>query len=220
MSETNDRLKMEPSWKARLQDQFSLPYMIALREFLLERKRRGAQIFPEGAHYFRAMDLTPFEKVKVVILGQDPYHGPGQAHGLCFSVMPGVKVPPSLQNMYKEIENDLAIAPAAHGFLESWAQQGVFLLNSVLTVELGNAGAHQGKGWEQFTDKVVSILSDERDGLGVLVVGKLRTAQGADDRPGSASGADCTTSLTSVGASWVFRLQAFFARQRLVEKTR
>ena len=178
MKNTNDRLEMEPSWKARLQDEFQLPYMEALRSFLLERKRVGAQIYPAGSHYFHSMKLTPFEAVKVVILGQDPYHGPGQAHGLCFSVMPGVSVPPSLVNLYKEIKNDLGIAPAGHGFLESWARQGVFLLNSVLTVERGRAGAHQGKGWERLTDKIVSLLSDECEGLVFLLWGSYAQRKG------------------------------------------
>ncbi len=178
MSTENDRLTMEASWKARLQSEFQLPYMQALRDFLLERKRAGAVIYPPGSHYFQAMTLTPFDKVKVVILGQDPYHGPGQAHGLCFSVLPGVAVPPSLVNIYKEIASDLGIEPAKHGFLESWAQQGVFLLNSVLTVERGNAGAHQGKGWERLTDRIVSLLSDERDGLVFLLWGSYAQRKG------------------------------------------
>ncbi len=178
MSSEKDRLSMEASWKLRLQGEFKLPYMQELRSFLLLRKRAGAEIYPSGGNYFRAMELTPFDAVKVVILGQDPYHGPGQAHGLCFSVMPGVRVPPSLDNMYKEIENDLGVVPAKHGFLESWANQGVFLLNSVLTVERGNAGAHQGKGWERLTDKIVSLLSDQRDGLVFLLWGSYAQRKG------------------------------------------
>ncbi len=178
MSSENTRLVMEASWKSRLQDEFQLAYMQELRSFLLQRKHAGAQIYPAGNHYFRAMELTPFDAVKVVILGQDPYHGPGQAHGLCFSVLPGVAVPPSLANMYKEIKNDLGIAPTRHGFLESWAQQGVFLLNSVLTVERGNAGAHQGRGWERLTDRIVSLLSAERDGLVFLLWGSYAQRKG------------------------------------------
>lgn len=178
MNNTNDRLTMEASWKGRLQDEFQLPYMQELRNFLLERKRAGALIYPPSNHYFRAMELTPFDAVKVVVLGQDPYHGPGQAHGLCFSVLPGVAMPPSLVNIYKEMGNDLGIAPQRHGFLEPWAQRGVFLLNSVLTVERGSAGAHQGKGWERLTDKIVSLLSDERDGLVFLLWGSYAQRKG------------------------------------------
>jgi uracil-DNA glycosylase len=178
MSGEKDRLNMEASWKSRLQGEFELPYMRELRSFLSLRKRAGAKVYPLGSHYFRAMELTSFDAVKVVILGQDPYHGPGQAHGLCFSVMPGVRVPPSLDNIYKEIKRDLGINSAAHGFLESWAKQGVFLLNSVLTVEHGVAGAHQGKGWERLTDKIVSLLSDQRDGLVFLLWGSYAQRKG------------------------------------------
>ncbi len=134
--------------------------MASLREFLLARKAQGAQIFPKGSEYFRALDLTPLEDVRVVILGQDPYHGPGQAHGLCFSVRPGVRTPPSLVNIYKELHADLGIPPARHGYLEHWARQGVLLLNSVLTVEMGQAAAHQGKGWEGFTDAIVRLVNE------------------------------------------------------------
>ena len=133
--------------------------MADLKRFLLERKAAGARIFPPGSHWFRALDLTPPDKVRVVILGQDPYHGPGQAHGLCFSVRHGVPVPPSLVNIYKELQRDLGIAPPRHGFLESWARQGVLLLNAVLTVEMGDAGSHQGKGWERFTDAVIARVN-------------------------------------------------------------
>lgn len=178
MSSEKNRLSMEASWKSRLQGEFELPYMQELRNFLLLRKRAGAVIYPLGSNYFRAMELTPFDAVKVVILGQDPYHGPEQAHGLCFSVMPGVRVPPSLHNIYKEIEKDLGILPAKHGFLESWAKQGVLLLNSVLTVESGVAGAHQGKGWERLTDKIISLMSEQRDSLVFLLWGSYAQRKG------------------------------------------
>ena len=133
--------------------------MVQLRAFLLAEKAVGKQIFPEGSEWFRALDLTPLDKVRVVILGQDPYHGPGQAHGLCFSVKPGVRPPPSLVNIYKELQSDLGIARASHGFLEYWAQQGVLLLNSVLTVEMATAASHQKKGWELFTDAVIRLVN-------------------------------------------------------------
>lgn len=134
--------------------------MAALKRFLLEERASGKRIFPKGSEWFRALDLTPLDRVRVVILGQDPYHGPDQAHGLCFSVKPGVRPPPSLVNIFKELREDLGIAPPRHGFLESWARQGVLLLNSVLTVEMSRAASHQGKGWERFTDAVIRQISD------------------------------------------------------------
>ena len=156
----NDTVKLEDSWKQALSAEFASPYMAKLKNFLKGELSAGKWIFPKGADYFRAMDLTPLEEVKVVILGQDPYHGDGQAHGLCFSVQPGVRIPPSLVNIYKELESDLGIPPARHGFLESWAKQGVLLLNSVLTVERGRAASHQGQGWEQFTDAVIRQVNE------------------------------------------------------------
>ena len=158
MSET--AIKLEDSWKQALSAEFSSDYMTALRAFLVAERDAGKRIFPKGAEYFRALDLTPLDAVKVVILGQDPYHGAGQAHGLCFSVQPGVRIPPSLVNIYKEMQADLGIPPARHGFLESWAKQGVLLLNSVLTVEEARAASHQGQGWERFTDAVIRIVNE------------------------------------------------------------
>ena len=155
----NDAITLEDSWKTALSDEFSSGYMAELKRFLKSEYDAGKQIFPKGSEYFRALDLTPLDRVKVVILGQDPYHGDGQAHGLCFSVQPGVRVPPSLVNIYKEIEADLGIAPPRHGFLEHWAEQGVLLLNSVLTVERGLAASHQGRGWERFTDAVIAKIN-------------------------------------------------------------
>lgn len=154
-------VKVEESWKAALSDEFSSPYMASLKAFLVEEKDKGKQIFPRGSEYFRALDLTPLDKVRVVILGQDPYHGDGQAHGLSFSVRPGVRLPPSLVNIYKELQADLGIAPARHGFLEHWAEQGVLLLNSVLTVERAMAASHQGKGWEKFTDAIIRAVNEQ-----------------------------------------------------------
>ncbi|MDZ7873519.1 MAG: uracil-DNA glycosylase [Rhizobium sp.] len=154
-------VRLEDSWKAVLGDEFAQPYMRNLKDFLRAEKAAGKQIFPKGAEYFRALDLTPLDEVRVVILGQDPYHGAGQAHGLCFSVKPGVRIPPSLVNIYKELQSDLGIAPARHGFLEHWAQQGVLLLNSVLTVEEARAASHQGQGWERFTDAVIRAVNED-----------------------------------------------------------
>jgi len=152
-------VKLHPSWLDPLKAEFDSPYMADLRALLLAEKAAGKRIFPRSADWFRALDLTPPESVRVVILGQDPYHGEGQAHGLCFSVQPGVKVPPSLVNIYKELKSDLGIDPPGHGFLEHWAKQGVLLLNNCLTVEMGLAASHKGRGWERFTDAVVAQVN-------------------------------------------------------------
>jgi len=173
-----DRVRLEPGWKSRLANEFDAPYMQALREFLIAEKRAGKTIFPASANIFAALDATPFDQVKVVVLGQDPYHGPGQAHGLCFSVLPGVPVPPSLENIYAEQQRDLGIPRPDHGWLMPWARQGVLLLNAVLTVERGLAGSHQGKGWERFTDAVVARLNEEREGLVFLLWGSYAQAKG------------------------------------------
>ena len=174
----DSRIKLDPSWKARLGDYLQREDMAALSAFLRQRKAQGARIYPPGQEIFAAFDATPFEAVKVVILGQDPYHGPGQAHGLCFSVRPGVPVPPSLDNIFKEIHADLGLPRPDHGCLLPWALQGVLLLNAVLTVEDGRAGAHQGKGWEGFTDHVVDVLNREREGLVFLLWGNYAQAKG------------------------------------------
>ena len=152
-------IKLHADWLAALGGEFASDYMASLRGFLLGEKAAGKRIFPRGSEWFRALDLTPPGDVRVVILGQDPYHGPGQAHGLCFSVRPGVRVPPSLVNIYKELRADIGFTPPGHGFLEHWARQGVLLLNAVLTVEMGRAGAHQGRGWERFTDAVIAHVA-------------------------------------------------------------
>ena len=177
MSETRE-LRLEPSWKARVGDWFARDDMQALSAFLRERRAAGARIHPAPADIFAAFDATPLEDVKVVILGQDPYHGPGQAHGLSFSVLPGVPVPPSLVNIYKELVADVGFVRPDHGYLMPWAKQGVLLLNSVLTVEEGRAGSHQGKGWEGFTDHVVDVLNRERENLVFLLWGSYAQAKG------------------------------------------
>jgi uracil-DNA glycosylase len=176
---TKREIRLESSWKSRLQDEFGQPYMAALRQFLLERKRAGTAVYPPGDLIFNALNSTPFDSVKVVILGQDPYHGPGQAHGLCFSVPDGVASPPSLVNIFREIESDLGLPPPSSGNLQAWADQGVLLLNAVLTVERGQAGAHQGKGWERFTDRVVSELNRGREKLVFLLWGSYAMKKGA-----------------------------------------
>ena len=173
-----ERIRLEPSWKARLGDWLLRPEMQALGEFLRQRKAAGAHVYPPGPRIFAAFDATPFDEAKVVILGQDPYHGPGQAHGLCFSVLPGVAVPPSLDNIFKEIGRELGLPRPDHGCLLPWAGRGVLLLNAVLTVEEGRAGAHQGKGWEGFTDHAIQTLATEREGLVFLLWGSYAQAKG------------------------------------------
>ncbi|MBX3594957.1 uracil-DNA glycosylase [Sphingomonas sp.] len=175
---------LHPEWLEPLRGQFDAPYMADLRAFLVAEKAAGKRIFPRGRNWFRALDLTPPGDVRVVILGQDPYHGEGQAHGLCFSVQPGVRVPPSLVNIYKEMQSDLGIPPARHGFLEHWARQGVLLLNNVLTVEMGQAASHQGRGWERFTDAIVAHVNALPDPVVFLLWGShaRRKAQAVDDR--------------------------------------
>jgi uracil-DNA glycosylase len=154
---------LHESWKAPLAPEFGSDYMAQLRAFLVAEKAAGKVIYPKGSEWFRALDLTPLPKVRVVILGQDPYHGPGQAHGLCFSVKPGVRPPPSLGNIYKELQSDLGLTRPNHGNLQSWAEQGVLLLNSVLTVEAAKAASHQGKGWERFTDAIIALVNAKTD---------------------------------------------------------
>lgn len=146
-------------WSHWLGQEFQAEYMSALKAFLADEKAAKKVIYPHSSNWFRAFELTPLASVKVVILGQDPYHGPNQAHGLCFSVQPGVPVPPSLVNIYKELASDVGFTPVQHGFLEAWAKQGVLLLNTALTVEQGNAASHRGKGWEPFTDQAIETVS-------------------------------------------------------------
>jgi len=180
MTEENQaqHIDLEESWLAELQDEFKQEYMRQLRAFLLAEKAAHKQIYPPGKLIFNALNTTPLDQVKVVILGQDPYHGPGQAHGLCFSVLPGVAIPPSLANIYRELQADLSIPPARHGCLTHWAQQGVLLLNAVLTVERARAASHQGKGWEQFTDRIVHVLNEKKAGLVFLLWGSYAQKKG------------------------------------------
>ncbi|MDJ0707279.1 MAG: uracil-DNA glycosylase [Leptolyngbyaceae cyanobacterium MO_188.B28] len=175
---TTSTIQLEPSWKAVLEDVFATPNMQALKKFLKAEKAAGKIIYPRGSLIFNAMNSTPFDQVKVVILGQDPYHGPGQAHGLCFSVPEGVALPPSLINIFKEIEQDLGVKLPKHGCLQGWADQGVLLLNSVLTVERHKAASHKGKGWEQFTDAIISALNQQRKNLVFLLWGSYAQQKG------------------------------------------
>ena len=172
-------IKLEPGWRERLRGEFEQPYMSELKRFLLAERERGRRIFPKGSEWFRALDLTPLEQVRVVILGQDPYHGAGQAHGLCFSVEPGVPPPPSLINIFKELDSDLGIEPARHGLLDHWARQGVLLLNSVLTVEMGRAASHRDRGWERFTDAVVAEVNAKPEPVVFLLWGSYAQKKAA-----------------------------------------
>jgi uracil-DNA glycosylase len=172
-------VRLHESWLAALGEEFASPYMAALRAFLVAEKAAGKSIFPKGGEWFAALDLTPLDRVRVVILGQDPYHGPGQAHGLCFSVRHGTRPPPSLINIYKELESDLGLKPAPHGFLEHWAKQGVLLLNSVLTVEMGRAASHRERGWERFTDAVVRLVAARPDPVVFMLWGSYAQKKAA-----------------------------------------
>lgn len=163
--------QIEESWLAALSDEFNADYFKKLRQFIQEEKKQY-RIFPPGPQIFTAFNLTPLTAVKVVIIGQDPYHGAGQAHGLCFSVPQGIPHPPSLKNIYKELHTDLGMPIPKSGNLEGWARQGVLLLNATLTVREGEAGSHQGKGWEQFTDSVIGTISQLRAGVVFLLWGK------------------------------------------------
>ena len=176
---TQADIKLHPSWLERLQGEFAENYMTDLKRFLLAEKQQGKRIFPKGSDWFRALDLTPIEEVRVVILGQDPYHGPGQAHGLCFSVPSGVQPPPSLVNIYKELESDLGISRPRHGFLEHWARQGVLLLNSVLTVEMGRAASHRERGWERFTDRIIAEVNAKSDPVVFMLWGSYAQKKAA-----------------------------------------
>lgn len=180
MAETGS-VKLEPGWLGYLKGEFDKPYMQHLRQFLVDEKRNGKVIFPRGSEYFNALNSTPFDRVKVVILGQDPYHGPGQAHGLCFSVQQGIQPPPSLVNIFKEIESDIGLPAGhfSHGCLEGWAAQGVLLLNAVLTVERYKAASHQGRGWETFTDSAIAALSGNRQHLVFMLWGSYAQRKGA-----------------------------------------
>ncbi len=171
--------QIHPSWQAVLGDEFNKPYMQALRAFLKQEKAAGRIIYPSGSLIFNAFNHTPFEQVKVVIIGQDPYHGVGQAHGLSFSVQQGVALPPSLQNIFKEVAADLNIHMSGKGDLTPWANQGVLLLNATLTVVQANAGSHQGRGWETFTDAAIAALNACREGLVFVLWGSYAQKKGA-----------------------------------------
>lgn len=175
---TDKQIQLEASWLEQLGNEFEQEYMQQLKQFLSKEKQQRKVIYPSSSLWFNAFNTTPFDQVKVVILGQDPYHGPDQAHGLCFSVLPGVRFPPSLLNIFKELQTDVDFTMPSHGCLQSWAEQGVLLLNATLTVEQGNAGSHQGRGWETFTDKAISCLNENREGLVFLLWGSYAQKKG------------------------------------------
>lgn len=178
-SDFKSDVKLHSSWQAKLKTEFANDSMKNLKAFLQKEYSAGKTIYPQGDEYFAALNLTPLDKVKVVIIGQDPYHGPGQAHGLCFSVRDGVRFPPSLLNIFKELKADVGIEIPKSGCLTKWAEQGVLLLNAVLTVEDGKAAAHQGKGWEQFTDRIVHILNEEKEHIVFILWGSYAQKKAA-----------------------------------------
>lgn len=179
MSVVTKKIDLHPSWLTHLANEFEQPYMKQLRAFLVAEKQQGKVIYPASKDIFNAFNSTPLDQVKVVILGQDPYHGPNQAHGLCFSVQPGIPAPPSLQNMFKELQRDLGLPIPPHGCLQSWANQGVLMLNATLTVEQSKAGSHQGRGWEIFTDKAIQLVNEQCYGVVFLLWGSYAQKKAA-----------------------------------------
>ena len=172
-------IKLDPSWLQKIGSEFDKPYMLSLKSFLKDEKVKGKVIYPKGDHIFNAMNTTPFDKVRIVILGQDPYHGEGQAHGLSFSVPDGIKPPPSLINIYKELVAEFDCRIPKSGNLTHWAEQGVLLLNATLTVEHSLAGSHQNKGWEEFTDAIIRAINDERTNIVFMLWGSYAQKKGA-----------------------------------------
>ena len=171
-------IELEPSWLEVLGDEFGKDYMVSLKKFLKEEKEAGQKIYPKGSDIFNAFNKTPFDKIEVVILGQDPYHGENQAHGLSFSVQKGITIPPSLRNIYKELQTDIpGFTIPSHGDLTEWAEQGVLLLNASLTVQAGLPGSHQKKGWEEFTDNVIKTISDKKKGIVFILWGSFAQAK-------------------------------------------
>ena len=180
MSDTAASVKMESGWKQALLEEFGKPYFQQLKALIVQEKKSGQVIYPPSKYIFHAFDSTPFNQVKVVIIGQDPYHGPGQAHGLCFSVQPGIAIPPSLKNIYKELATDIpGFQMPNHGHLQKWADQGVLMLNAILTVRASQAGSHRGKGWESFTNAAIKALNDQKEKIVFLLWGRYAQDKGA-----------------------------------------
>lgn len=169
---TEQSVNIHPSWFRELVHEFDKPYFSALKAFLKEEKQKGYTIYPKGPQIFSAFDSTPFDKVRMVLLGQDPYHGDGQAHGLCFSVNKGIALPPSLKNIYKELAADTGFVPPGNGYLQAWAERGLLMLNATLTVRANEAGSHQQQGWENFTDEVIRQLNEKKENLVFILWGK------------------------------------------------
>ena len=209
---TSRKVQLRREWLDVIGDEFAAPYMRELSHFLRVEQARGKRIFPRGSDMFTALELTPPESVRVVILGQDPYHGPGQAHGLSFSVLRGVPVPPSLRNIFTELKNDLGLEPPSHGCLRHWALQGVLLLNSVLTVESGLAGSHQNRGWEQFTDRLLEVVVSAGRPTVFLLWGAQAKKNG-QPRWQQPPDPDRTSSVTPVRPSGLPGLRSFLAGQ-------
>ena len=179
MSDAAASVKIEEGWKQALMSEWGKPYFQQLKAFLISEKQAGHTVYPPGSLIFNAFNKAPFDQVKAVIIGQDPYHGPGQAHGLCFSVPHGIRVPPSLKRIYKELQDDIGMTIPTHGNLEKWAEQGILLLNSMLTVRAGQAASHQRKGWEQFTTAAIQALNQHKTGIVFLLWGRYAHDKGA-----------------------------------------
>lgn len=203
---------LQNDWAPLLEDEFSKPYYLSLRQFL-KKEYREQTIYPSKDHIFNALHYTPYEQVKVVILGQDPYHGPGQAHGLCFSVKPGVPAPPSLVNIYKEMVVDLALTPPDHGCLLPWAKRGVLLLNTVLTVRAGQAASHRGMGWETFTDRVIELINQREHPRCFFPVGKTCPGKEKADHSIPSFDTGSAPPQPSIRQSGVLREQTFLPGQ-------
>ena len=212
-------VRIEESWREKLQSEFDAPYFAQLTDFV-RHEYATTRVYPPGSQMFAAFDACPFDKVKVVILGQDPYHEPGQAHGLCFSVNDGVPFPPSLQNIFKEIHDDIGTPIPMSGDLSRWAHQGVLLLNATLTVRAHQAGSHQNKGWEQFTDAVIHRLAQDREHLVFILWGAYAQAQRRVYRPLPPLGVAVAPPVAPLGASGIFRKPPFQPRQRISRGSR
>ena len=208
-----NEVQLHASWFEVLKEEFHKPYFKELKDFLIKEKEAGQIIYPPGNQIFSALDKTPFDKVTAVILGQDPYHGPGQANGLCFSVNKGATPPPSLKNIYKEIQTDLGIEPAQHGDLSEWASSGVLLLNAVLTVRASQPASHQNRGWEIFTDTIITTLSQRKSNLVFLLWGSFARSKKKPHRQAKTFDTRSSPSLSIFSSQWFFWLRSFFQDQ-------
>jgi uracil-DNA glycosylase len=208
-------IKLHPSWLHILQDEFEKPYMKTLKAFLQQEKADKQIIYPPSSQIFAAFDHTHFNDVKVVILGQDPYHGAGQAHGLCFSVNKGIDIPPSLRNIYKEQARDVGTSMPSHGYLMQWADQGVLLLNATLTVRANQAGSHQKKGWEFFTDEVIRQLNAQRENLVFMLWGNYARSKKLYIDAKKTPRARICASIAAFSPQWIYGMRSFFRCQQV-----